>query len=257
MDADRRPDPGHVTATLTSLGGFFSWGASPGDDLVPLRMALAAPALPQRFAAMREGLATSAGLDIEAVDERIAVSAVQVGLVSRMWSVALASATLHGWVPDLSTEVLACGQGHRNPVPFATAGAGEQEVDGVAVEGRAAGSAGAAAEAIADLVLAASIGDITTACADLGRTSRQVLVSNTASALVGAGRMLSTHRPEVAALTDATVLALLTHPALSPGGGWVGGVFTRRGCCLYYRLPGHGLCPDCVLVRPGDPAAHH
>jgi len=252
VDADRRPDPGHVTATLTSLGGFFSWGASPGDDLVPLRMALAAPALPQRFAAMREGLATSAGLDIEAVDERIAVSAVQVGLVSRMWSFALASATLHGWVPDLSTEVLACGQGHRNPVPFATATAGGQAVDG-----RAVGGVVDATEAIADLVLGTSIGDITAACADLGRTSRQVLVSNTASALVGAGRMLSTHRPEVAALTDATVRALLEDPRCKPGGGVVDGAFTRHGCCLYYRLPGHGLCPDCVLVRPGHPADDH
>jgi ferric iron reductase protein FhuF len=28
--------------------------------------------------------------------------------------------------------------------------------------------------------------------------------------------------------------------------------FRRRSCCLYYRVPGGGLCDDCVLTRqPG------
>lgn len=242
------PDPEELAKSLTGIGGFFTWAASPGGDLVPLREALVAPALPRRFAAMREALASSTGQDRGSVDERIAVSAVQVGLVSRMWSVALAAAALHGWVPDLSTEVLACGQGHRNPVPLATvAPAGGRRVNGP-VE---------AAEAVADLVLGASVGDITAACADLGHTSRQVLVSNAASALVGAARVLSTHRPEVAEVAGATVFALLDDARLRAGGGFVGRTFTRRGCCLFYRLPGHGLCPDCVLVRPGHPMDEH
>ncbi|MFI1618174.1 (2Fe-2S)-binding protein [Streptomyces lydicus] len=25
--------------------------------------------------------------------------------------------------------------------------------------------------------------------------------------------------------------------------------FARRSCCLYYRVPGGGLCADCVLRR--------
>ena len=33
-------------------------------------------------------------------------------------------------------------------------------------------------------------------------------------------------------------------PAVSPQQG---PAFTRRTCCLYYRLPGGGLCGDCVL----------
>jgi|GEM_PF-1837329 hypothetical protein len=33
--------------------------------------------------------------------------------------------------------------------------------------------------------------------------------------------------------------------------------FRRRSCCLYYRLPGGGLCGDCCLRRvPGGDMAH-
>ena len=45
----------------------------------------------------------------------------------------------------------------------------------------------------------------------------------------------------------------LVDPQTLPAG--VGGpmersdeAFLRSGCCVFYRLPGHGLCPDCVLA---------
>ena len=41
------------------------------------------------------------------------------------------------------------------------------------------------------------------------------------------------------------------------GGPRPGWSFTRTSCCLFYRVPGGGLCGDCVLAAPrrrGPPA---
>ncbi len=184
------------------------------------------------------------------VDPRVAVSAVQVGLVSRLWSVGLASALLHGWVPDLSTSLLHVSAGHRSPVPLASA-------DPLA--GRSVSGPVETVGALRDLILAGSVHDVDRACARLGRTSARVMVSNTASALVNSGRMLVRRRPDLEAQVDAVVRGLLADRRLAGGGSFPdgGSQFRRRGCCLYYRLPGHGLCPDCVLVGPGRPADEH
>jgi iron complex transport system ATP-binding protein len=205
-------------------------------------------ALGDRFAAARESLGRAVDQDPESVDRRIAVSAVQVSLVSRLWSVALGSAVLHGWVPDLHTDLLVCGTGHRSPVPMASTDP---------ARGRSVAGPEETSRAVAELVVSTSLKAVNRACAEHGRTSERVLLSNTASALVGAGRVLTRHRPEAAATVGATVRLLLEEPVPAAGGGYVDGEFKRRGCCLYYRLPGHGLCPDCVLVRPGHPADDH
>ncbi|WP_372507037.1 (2Fe-2S)-binding protein [Actinomadura madurae] len=35
----------------------------------------------------------------------------------------------------------------------------------------------------------------------------------------------------------------------SPVRGVRGGGFVRNNCCLYYRVPGGGMCGDCGLAR--------
>lgn len=210
-----------------------------------MRRALGAPDLPARFRAACEAMGAE-------VEPRIAVSAVQVGLVSRVWSVALACALLQDWVPDLSTDLLHIGPDHRSPVTLASADPSA---------GRPVRGTAETAEALRDLVLAGSVTDIDLACAELGRTSDRVMVSNTASALVNAGRMLVRRRPDLEQPVDALVRTLLLDPRLARGGGFVQGppggptTFRRRGCCLYYRLADHGLCPDCVLVGAGPASA--
>jgi ferric iron reductase protein FhuF len=67
-----------------------------------------------------------------------------------------------------------------------------------------------------------------------------VLAGNAASALVGTARVLGWGWP-------------LAERALARG--WLAGALAgsrRTTCCLYYRVPGGGLCGDCVLDRvPG------
>ncbi|MQS08872.1 (2Fe-2S)-binding protein, partial [Streptomyces alkaliphilus] len=84
--------------------------------------------------------------------------------------------------------------------------------------------------------------------------SPRIALGNTASALVGTGRVLRAARPERAELTGSLLLRLLARSPLdaagrmSPGpdGDPTGG-YLRRSCCLYYRVPGGGTCGDCVL----------
>ena len=225
--------------------------------LVPLSTGLEAEQLAGRFAATRAGLASGSGLTTDEVMVRTAVSAAQVGLVSRLWSVALASVALHDWVPELTADQLLMAPTHRNPSPMALVDAAA----GVRVTEPAQ-----AAHAISELVVHGAVADITHACCVEGRTAPRVLVSNAASSLVAAARVIGRKVPDQGARVDEVARLLLHTPWLAAGGGYrdvaddtgtatqTDEEFKRTGCCLYYRLPGHGLCPDCVLVRPGHPA---
>lgn len=235
-----------VADALEQLGGFFALAAPParGTDAVPWVEVLSETALEARFAAVRAALASSTGLPVEEVDPRVAVSATQVGLASRLWSVALAGAVLHSWVPDLSSAALVASPVHRGAVPLGVA-----DPD----RGMPIASTTEAAAVIGRTVTEGSLAALDEACARVGRTAGRVLLSNAASSLVGAGRVLASRRPEAADRTDELVRLLLAGPALSAGGSFAeDGTFLRSGCCLFYRLPEHGLCPDCVLA-PAHP----
>lgn len=270
-------------AELTGLGGFAVWQVEQ-EGLIPLTVALRPDHLIERFEATRAGLASGSGLTVEQVPARTAVSASQVGLVSRLWSVALASVALHDRVPDLRADTLLVSDTHRNPSPMALA-----DPDA----GRLVGGVTEAVAALDELVVRGAVVAVTDACRRHGRTSATVLVSNAASSLVAATRVLGRKVPARATHLEAITRRLLDLPWLADGGGYRpaipdhpvtpdhpgtpehpatpdhpatpvhpstqrgGEEFKRTGCCLYYRLPGHGLCPDCVLVRPGHPADDH
>lgn len=255
-------------AALGSLGGFFTLVGPPpaGSDALPWPEVLAEDALTARFASVRSALAGSTGMAVDEVDPKVAVSATQVGLASRLWSVALGAAVLEGWLPDLGSASLVASPVHRGAVPLGVADP---------AQGYAVPSLPEAADAIAGTVVQDSLAALHAACASAGRTPDRVLVSNSTSALVGAARVLASHRPDRGADAWALARLLLAHPAVAAGGevvspdalpAGVGGAmqtteeaFLRSGCCVFYRLPGHGLCPDCVLApsRPEQVTEAH
>ena len=131
-----------------------------------------------------------------------------------------------------------------------------------------------AAARLGEVVVRGSLADLDAACVRVGRVSPQVLRSNSASSLVGAARVLARARPQSGPAAWELVRIMLRDPELGSGGcrreraelpDGVGGAmeqpdeaFMRVGCCLFDRIPGHGLCPDCVraekqphLVTPG------
>jgi ferric iron reductase protein FhuF len=71
--------------------------------------------------------------------------------------------------------------------------------------------------------------------------SRQVLWGNVASALSGAATGLG------APTAHLLVRDLLELGELAGTARAVWPRFVRNSCCLFYRLPGGGLCGDCVL----------
>jgi siderophore-iron reductase FhuF len=81
----------------------------------------------------------------------------------------------------------------------------------------------------------------------------RLLWGNVASGLTGALAALAAAGDVAPRTGHATGLALLDHPRLADSGRLelaAGRLrFTRRTCCLYYRLPGGGTCGDCPLPR--------
>ncbi len=79
-----------------------------------------------------------------------------------------------------------------------------------------------------------------------------LLWGNAASALAGVLLMLSVHDPSARAVHAVARRLLASGPLAGTGTlAYRGGrpAFRRRSCCLYYRVPGGGLCADCGLVR--------
>lgn len=265
---DGRGDGAGLYRDLAALGGFFSVLAPPpvDSDAVPWPDVLSPSALTSRFTTVRESLAAGDGLAVDAIDPKVAVSATQVGLASRLWSVALAAAVLHRWVPDLGAASLVASPVHRGGVPLGL----HRPSQGYAVA-----DLPEAAAVISRTVVDDSLAALNEACARVGRTPEQVLVSNSTSALVGGARVLTVSRPDSARDVWALTRLLLELPGVAAGGaivdragldGRVGGAvdradqaLLRSGCCVFYRLPEHGLCPDCVLApsRPQEVTAAH
>lgn len=252
------PAPDAVHRSLADLGGFFTLEV--GDDalrssgLVPLAHELRPDAVERRLSTLRERLAAFGQMPTEDLDPKVAASALQVGLVSRLWSITLAAVCLHDAAPRLLVEDLWCSPAAPSPVPMGVQSlllSPLTSTDGVETAGAGTADAGlarAVAERVLPTVLA--IGDAARAVVPVGE---QVLRSNAASSLVAAAGVLTRARPEVGDRAHAVVTALAALPWLATGAtGWddpTGPGFRRRGCCLYYRVPGHGLCGDCVLER--------
>jgi len=75
------------------------------------------------------------------------------------------------------------------------------------------------------------------------------------AALAGAAGVLAGAVPERAGLAAQLTERILGRSPLHgtgnlgrPGPGQPEVVFSRRSCCLYYRIPGGALCGDCVLA---------
>ncbi|MCT7351950.1 (2Fe-2S)-binding protein, partial [Streptomyces sp. 15-116A] len=85
----------------------------------------------------------------------------------------------------------------------------------------------------------------------LSGLSPHILRGNSASALVGALRVLLTQAPHPPYPVTGLVRALLDREPLTGAGVFTAAgrtlAFRRSSCCLYYRAPGGGLCGDCVL----------
>ncbi|WP_079407271.1 (2Fe-2S)-binding protein [Streptomyces sp. 3211] len=217
-----------VLRRLAAVGPFFTvpYGTEPpGPGFRPLT-ALYGERLAPYVAEVGRRIGSGPG--------RVAASTAQFGIVSRLWSLGLGSAALGGRVPDLSAD----------RVWWRMPDAGSLQLwlpePGPGLPAEELGRNVLANLAALDAALRVRYG-----------VSAQVLRGNAASGLVGALRVLIDRVPGGAAVELAGAL-LADGGALAGTGTFIheeglGVAFERRSCCLYYQVPGGGLCGDCVL----------
>ncbi len=222
------------------MGSFFAVELSlqgphwqPLDNLVSDRELLAA-----RVETARLILAAQAGVGADQIDNKVAASLVQFGLVARLIAPAAACAVLSSSVPDLDPGQVWWQPRNNDPVPLSIP----------QPRGRSATSLGEIAEALSVLVIDAAIQPLVHTTEELFGISPKVLWGNVASGLAGAAEAIGASRPDLAQRAADIVAAVLARASLHASGAYTDRCFQRRSCCLYYRIPNARLCGDCILV---------
>jgi hypothetical protein len=238
-----------VRPVLEDVGGINAFfrvgvrGEEPGSLSVD---GCTAEELGERVADVRERLAGMSGGGPDAVEWRVAASVFHQGLVARLLSPVLAAGLCHGVLVDAR----AFAWRRVGPVELST---GQRTAERVRGGGGAAEAAAGVADWIEETVVAGVAGRVALTLTRAGRVAPGLLRGNTAAALAGAVRALGSARPGARAAAEAVARDLLNRSSLAGTGGYQGvdaaglGVFRRTTCCLYYRLPGGGLCGDCAL----------
>jgi hypothetical protein len=232
-------------AALDALGGFFvlRTGVPPRGPLPTLASACANP---------RSGTSGEVYADpitfrvhkvaesIRAPEARVAASVAQQGLAARFWSIALGAAALCGRLPDLDPELLRWDPDASAPDDLWLTEVRTRPVTDLDT-----------------VVRAGLLVPLNAALRSRHRVSPGLLWGNAGSALAGTVRQLDrwalAHaRPDVGERARTLAGRLFEHPDLS--GTLDPRTLRRRSCCLYYRVPGGGVCGDCCFDRPPRPA---
>ncbi|GAA0345038.1 (2Fe-2S)-binding protein [Actinoallomurus spadix] len=215
-------------ADVARVGPYFAVGTDPGIADHPLWRPLTAlygPALPDQIATVRVRLGTA--------EERVAASLLFQGVAGRLWSPALATAVLHGRVPELDPASTYWRAASPGPVLLAAPGAPASAAD---------------AAALRRVIVDGHLVPLVRAVRAVTPVAEGLLWGNAASALAGALTVLALARPERSAAASRLVGELLATPPLRAAGDLGPYGFRRRSCCLYYRVPGGGKCADCALL---------
>lgn len=218
----------------TGASGWLQLSAltDPADDML----------LRERVAFVRGALASMAGRDLDDIDLRAAASTHALALCSRLVAPALATAVTDDVVIALRAEELLWQPVPSGPVPIALTHA--EAVHGASLND--------SARLIHDHVIATAVQPLVDAFVRAFALSPQVVWGNVSSALAGAAVMIRHASPAHGATALEIVTTLTTMPLLAGYGGYTGGSFVRTNCCLFYRVPGGGLCGDCVLRHRPD-----
>jgi hypothetical protein len=227
-----------IRHALAAFGPFFAVDGHPFDTppAAPWRPldVLAGPggALETRVGRVRAALAAGGGRSPDQVDQRVAVSVAQLGLVARLIAPAIGAAALGSSLPTAAAHLWWQDQ-LGGPFPLSLPldrPPGREPL-------RLAGSA---------------VEAITVGCLRDFEVSPLVLWGNVASAANSAAGLVGAARPDLAEAARAAADALLADDRVEGGALRAGPGFRRRSCCLLYRLTGStaAVCGDCVLPGP-------
>jgi hypothetical protein len=166
-------------------------------------------------------------------DRRVAASIAFQGLAARVLSAPFATVARHGVLPDLTADALHWRPAAAGPWPLWCADPAARDPG-----------------ELATLLFDDHLGPLVEAVRAQVSVSERVLWGSVASSVASAKRLVGT--PEATELAGRLLAAEPLSGAgdlVAPTGPDLDWSFRRRSCCLYYRVPGGGLCGDCVL-RP-------
>ncbi|GAB2852861.1 (2Fe-2S)-binding protein [Streptomyces deserti] len=234
-------------AALRPLGGFFvlrtavrTAGGPHGRGHLPTLTRVYGAAAPDVHGDPLTFRVEKVAAALRAPEARVAASVAHQGLAARLWSVGLGCAVLYGRLPDLDPRLL-----RWDPDGSAPDDLWLSEVRPLPGD----------ADTLMATVLHGHLEPLAAALRARHRLAPGLLRGNAASALAGAARELDrwarrNGRTDVAARARSLTAELLGHPLLDGTGTLTGTAFRRRSCCLYYRVPGGGVCGDCCFPRP-------
>jgi hypothetical protein len=224
----RPVDWGRVQAALAQAAGsgpFFM--VNTGDDGADWRPAQAL------YNGGLDDLIGATASQLGVTELRVAASTVQFGYAARLWSPVLHCALMRGIVPDLAGLRVATAPSLRLNLP------------------RAGGWPVAGPDEVATLAYRVVVRQhLEPLAARLPvKIAAGLLDGNSAAAMTAALRVIVQAAPGLDRAARGVAEALLATGVLRGTGELTGpGLeFRRRSCCLFYRVPGGGLCGDCPL----------
>jgi iron complex transport system ATP-binding protein len=208
--------PDEIIAKLTQLGPYFTVGhRDTGHPITDLY---------QDKDGALTNLLTTYAKSLATTERRVAASIMFQGFAARLWSPALACVAQRLPMLDLSpTRLRWQGQ------PF----------------GLVLSDLRTTTTRLAELIDDHLVPMVAALHAKTG-VAENLLWGNAASALVGTLTVLRINDVPTGTATTMVRELLETGP-LRGTGTFDGSTFRRRSCCLYYRVPGGGLCGDCCL----------
>lgn len=169
------------------------------------------------------------------VDEpRVAASILFQGYAARIWSVSLGALLTHGLVPDLDPADLLWKDDRGSVTLHLERLRGWADGDLVAL--------------VAHAVATTHLAPFVDAVRRQWQISPQLLWENAASALLGTARVLEAHTGRSTSVVVQHLLTYLVSTWQLPVS--LGQDGRRTSCCLYYRVPGGGVCGDCPFDTP-------
>lgn len=240
--------------SLARYGPFFALDVPAGPEAVRVRSQEFGALVGARVERVRDRMIGGPAKRAEPAMARACASLVHLDLVSRLLSPALGLAVAGADVSMLGPDRVVATEREAG-VRFGVAGSDCSGSAGSSDSADASGPGLSRPDFGPVLASAQVVTDAVTRCVALPTT---VTRSNTASAVAGAATVIGARDARLGVAATGLLEDLLAGPlrgagrlGVGPGAGSGGGFgvgFRRAGCCLYYRLPGGGLCGDCVLL---------
>ena len=240
-------------ADIATIGPFFHVhthhpGSPPPAPWRPMSELTGTPdVLAARVDRIREALAANADRPTDQIEVRVAASITHLGLTARILSPLLALTITTGVVPAVTLDQLYWQDELGGAFPLSISAPIDPATP------RTPRTPGLAA-VFSEQVLDGPVTAITKAVRDARLVSKPIMWGNAASAVVSAGTLITTQRPDSSGNIANLTEALFQQPPLHET-GTLGPPFRRRSCCLIYRTASPtptAICGDCPFTKEVD-----